>query len=181
MTTIVCYTGGTCGDLITALIDPTDAVIRPNGSVMHIPERVRLKKPHLFSDDTEKDQYLQSVTHSSVSSHDTDYHIKRQHSFVTVGIRDFSVAVWAATRFKSLHRAEVWAEMQTRCGANSIEDYAQIMMDYTAMVANHGCDIVHLESIINGCAIQEVEHIINRPVIPEAEIFYKNWLEAQQL
>ena len=181
MIDIVCYAGGTCGDLVSALIDPRGAELRPNGTVLHVPERVRLKKPHLFADDVEKDQYLESVAYDSISSHDSEYHIKRNHPFLSVSVQDFETALWAAGRFKSLHREHVWAEMQSKCGANSVEEYAQMMIDHTNMVAQSGCNIVKLESILQGSVIDDIQSFIGRPVIPSAVEFYKNWMKAQGL
>jgi hypothetical protein len=43
----VCYCGGTCGDLISALIDNSDAYLH-NNTVKHASLRERLKKPHQF-------------------------------------------------------------------------------------------------------------------------------------
>ena len=42
---IVCYTGGTAGDIISKIVDPGEMSL----------DRQRLKKPHLFSCDEEKD------------------------------------------------------------------------------------------------------------------------------
>ena len=182
MTHIVCYTGGTCGDLISALIDPRGAEIRDNGAVFHTSDRTRLKKPHLFGSDIEKDQYLDWVTgYLSISSHDTDYHILRGHDFITVGIQHIDTAIWAAQRFRDLHRSQVWQEMTARCGAETLEQYAQIMMDYSSMVANHTQDIVKLESIIQGSATAEIQDIIGRPLQPESLEFYQHWLRKQNL
>lgn len=179
---IVCYAGGTCGDLVSAMIDSCDAEIRDTGAVFHAIERTRLKKPHLFESDLDKDQYLDSVTgYHSISSHDTDYHINRRHRFITVGIQHIDTAVWAAQRFRDLHRPQVWQEMTARCGARTLEQYAQIMMDYSSMVANHTQDVVKLESIIRGSAVNEIQDIIGRSLQPESIEFYHCWLRKQNL
>ena len=76
MIEIICYAGGTCGDLITALIDSKGAYFR-NKAVMFEQERLRFKKPHTFVDDKERDQYLAEMTlkYKSVPSHDLQYHL----------------------------------------------------------------------------------------------------------
>jgi len=58
---IVCYTGGTCGDLITAMIDDRDSTFYFK-AVMHDKQRQRLKKPLSFANDEEKDDYLQQIS-----------------------------------------------------------------------------------------------------------------------
>ena len=57
---IICYMGGTCGDLISAMIDPTDVIIE-NSKITLTDERQRLKKSYLFSSDHRRDQYLEDI------------------------------------------------------------------------------------------------------------------------
>jgi hypothetical protein len=171
---IICYTGGTCGDVITALFDSTDACYRANTVMIHA-DRSRLKKPHEFVNDTDKDQYLAEMAtkYQSIPSHDLDYHARRQHEFIGIIVQDWDVALWAAQRFKDLHRPHVWAEMTAACGANSIEDYAQIMIDFSNLVVQHTDKIVTLESIRAGTALQN-------PVLQNTDKnFYKIWLDLQ--
>jgi len=102
MPTIVCYNGGCFGDLITALIDTTDAFI-DNGTVIHNRSRLRLKEYFYFKSDQEKDDYLSNHTeYKSVSSHDIRYHIKKRHSFIGVVTEDLNVALQLSTRFLKL-------------------------------------------------------------------------------
>ena len=73
---IVVYTGGTCGDLLGALIDPSSAKV--TGTTMSLdPHQQKLKKPQNFNTDEEKDTYIQSVNFNSIVSHDTEYHKRR--------------------------------------------------------------------------------------------------------
>ena len=176
--TIVCFTGGTCGDLIYAMIDPRDVSIASK-SVTPDMDRSRLKKPHLFSNDDEKDQYLDSMAlrYNSIPSHDLDYHISRGHNFITITVQDFDHAIWAASRFKELHRPQVWQEMQDFCGAKSIEDYAQILIDYSNMVVNHTNQVISMESIRSGGAVEELSKYV---VIPDSgKEIYQDWLSNQ--
>jgi len=171
---IVCYTGGTCGDMISGILDPTSAHFK-NTTVMFDQNRTRLKKPHLFQSDSEKDQYLIEVEkkYKSIPSHDLDYHIRQAHDFVGITVQDKAVALWAAKRFKRLHRDHVWQEMTAACGADSIEDYAQMMIDFSNLVKQHTDRIVTLESIRAGTAL-------DNPVLKTAsKNFYLNWLDLQ--
>ena len=148
---IICYTGGTCGDLITALIDPRGAVLNEkNGTVQLTSDRIGLKKPHLFSTDDKKDQYLESLgtKYGSVSSHDLAYHINRNHEFIGITVTDFNAALWAATRFKELHCDVVWQEMQAACGVSSVSEYARMMIDFSFLVKQHTKTTIPLESVI---------------------------------
>ena len=175
-TNIVCYAGGTCGDLICALIDPTDAVVDKNKIIL-TNDRSKLKKPHLFSNDVDKDLYILEITkkYQSIPSHDFAYHKTRQHSIIGIVIDKLSTAKIASSRFKKLHRPKVWNEMQKFCGAQTVDDYAQILIDFSNLIASQ-CDIVvKLENIINGTAILNFEknglYISN-----QGQEIYHRWL-----
>jgi len=170
--------GGTCGDIISAIIDVTGARLL-KGHVHHTPERTRLKKPHEFSSDAEKDLYLSSVNFASVSSHDFDYHRLRDHSFTGIAIENLSTALWAAERFQSLHRPQVWDEMRLKCGAGDTDQYAQTMMHYSKLMCEHAKYVILLEDIVRGQAVTQVEQMLNIEVSPSARQFYTEWLMVQ--
>lgn len=174
---IVCYTGGTCGDLVVALIDSLDVEFQAS-KINHNQERSRLKKPHLFESVEEKDQYLVDVMrkYNSIPSHDLDYHMEQNHNIVSVVVSNFSVAVWAAHRFQQYHRPHVWKEMSERCGAHTVEDYAQIMLYYSDKVSRYTTNLIRLEDIVNGHAIDAVENYTKRSVDDAGKQIYKQWL-----
>ena len=156
MTEIICYTGGTCGDMIAALIDPLDIVFC-NGAVLHVSERTRLKKPHTFANDDEKDQYLAEVDYLAIPSHDLNYHVTRNHSFISTIVTDMKTALWAATRFKQLHRPHVWEEMSRVCGAGTVKDYAQMLIDYSNMVQHLTNRTISVKDIRDGLAVEKLQ------------------------
>jgi hypothetical protein len=177
VTQIVCYTGGTCGDLITAMIDVRGAQVS-NNAIRHDRKREKLKKPHLFGSDDEKDRYLIEIScmYDSIPSHDLNYHLDRGHDFITVVVRDQLTALWAAERFKKLHRPHVWEEMQKSCGADSVEDYAKILIDFSNMVSTKTTKIIRLEKILSGDAVKELVDLLNRDVYGG---IYQQWLANQ--
>jgi hypothetical protein len=177
---IICYAGGSCGDLITAMIDNRDSTFYSK-AVMHDKQRQRLKKPLAFANDEEKDVYIQQISeqYKSIPSHDLDYHVKRKHNFISITVEDPKVALWAATRFKNLHRPHVWQEMQQACGAATVKDYAQILMHYSNMVRQHTDKVISLESIHKGRAIQELESVLSIRVDQPRQNLYRNWLLLQ--
>jgi len=178
MIDIVYYMGGACGDLIAALIDNTGVEIH-NGAVLHTEDRRRLKKPHTFATDEDKDSYIELVSqkYRSIPSHDLEYHIKRQHNFIAVIVNDNDVAKWAATRFKHLHNDSVWASMSDMCGAKSVEDYAQMLIDNGNLAKKHTSRIINLENVLNGDAIKSLQDIGIKDC---SENIYKNWLDLQK-
>jgi hypothetical protein len=182
MIEIVCYMGGTCGDLITALLDRRDCSFNISyRTVTHAADRCKLKKPHLFANDVEKDQYCVDIEkyYNSIPSHDIDYHINRGHNFVGIAVSDWAVAFWAAQRFKNVHKPNVWKEMQAACGADSVEDYAQMMIDYSNLVRAHTDRIITLESIRNGLAADEIKKNLGIDLDSDSENLYNNWICLQ--
>lgn len=151
------------------------------GTVMLPDHRIRLKKPHLFDTNESKNQYLQSLpAGTSVSSHDLDYHVRQHHSFVSITIQDEQIAWWAARRFQQLHRPHVWQEMQQHCGATTLEQYTQTLIDYSNMVVHRTDKIVTLESIVMG-QTTAIENSLDIKLSDDAKTFYQNWLKLQQL
>jgi len=169
--------GGTCGDLICVLFDSIDAEIYHNRVSLTL-ERQRLKKPHTFYNDEEKDQYLENISkiYKSIPSHDIEYHIRRQHEFIGIAVDEFKTALWAARRFKKLHKPQVWKEMQSACGAKTVEEYAQMMLDYSYMIKEQTSKIILLEEIISGQAIEKLQSLVNKQLNCD---FYQQWLKAQ--
>ena len=180
--TIVCYTGGACGDLITSMIDSRDATITLQHTVNQVIDRQQLKKPHLFASDNEKDQYLIDIgqRYNSIPSHDLDYHIRREHKFISVVVNDIDVARWAAKRFKELHRPHVWEEMSKVCGAKTVDEYAQILIHYSNMVRKNTTKTVSLESIIKKTVIEELENTLGYSITESGKNLYNNWYNLQQ-
>lgn len=177
---IVCYTGGTCGDLITAMIDCRDIALN-HTAVIHSKQRQRLKKPTTFIDNKEKDDYIQEIStqYDSIPSHDLDYHVNKKHQFISITVNDPTVALWAATRFKQLHRPHVWEEMQRACGSSTIKDYAQILIHYSNLIKSHTDQIITLESIKKGNAVKELEKILQHDLTNASKNLYSNWLQTQ--
>jgi hypothetical protein len=174
---IVCYTGGTCGDLITTLIDSTDSQLSDNKLLIDV-DRERLKKPHLFQSISEKDRYIIAMQkYASIPSHDLEYHLARNHKFIGIRVQDPDTALWAATRFKELHRPHVWAEMTQACGASTVEEYAQMLIDFGNYISDNTEYIIHLEDIIKGRVLDKLEQIIGRSLDQQAKNIYNKWLE----
>lgn len=160
---IVCFAGGTAGDIITQILDPSD----------QIPERQQLKKPHLFSNDNEKNLFLTTTQFKSIPSHDYAYHSKHNHKILGISCREMSDAIWAAKRFKELHRPQVWKEMTAFCGADTVESYALTIMEFGNMLANYTNNLLYLDDIINGNAINQLKELgYDTP----GEDNYKVWL-----
>ena len=174
---IVCYAGGTCGDILTSLIDPKGAVLKPSGSISLPADRSKLKKPHLLPEIQDKLDYINhaDLLYNSIPSHDIEFHIQQSHAFVGIVLDQLDTAKWAATRFKQLHRPHVWEEVQTRCGATTTDDYAEMMMHVSRMIKEYTQRTVSLESIRSGQALQQLQKHV--PILAGQEI-YQSWLKG---
>jgi hypothetical protein len=161
--TIVCFMGGTAGDIISQILDPRDLT----------PHRQKLKKPYLFANDTEKDVFLKEIEYTSVPSHDFEYHSNNKHNVLGIVCTNMSDALWAAKRFKKIHRPHVWKEMTAFCGADTIEAYARAILDFSNMLADYTNNVLYLNNIIAGKAIENlIELGYQTPGINK----YKKWL-----
>lgn len=171
--------GGSCGDIITGMIDPMSVSVTDKHTIS-IPETRRLLKvPHKMTD-ADKDKYV-SQQHTSISSHDFEYHKSRQHKILYIQVRDFDVAMWAARRFKDLHFAHAWREMTEKCGAETIEQYAQMYIDNGYMVSQYPhADVIDIQDIRSGRAGQVLTDLGFTISLPGQEL-YQTWLEANNL
>lgn len=160
---ITCFVGGTAGDIITKILDPRDLTL----------ERQKLKKPHVFKTDLEKDLFLETTEYISIPSHDFAYHCSRGHKLLGIVCRDMPTALWAANRFKQLHRPHVWKEMTTFCGADTSEAYAKMILDFGNMLASYTNNVLYLDDIINGHAVDRLKELGYQ--VPGKDI-YKKWL-----
>ena len=161
---IVFYTGGTCGHVLSAIIDSQGCEL--NGTAVKMsPDRCQLNKPHTFLNDLEKTQYLHemSLVYNSLPSHDLDYHVSAGQDFITVIVNKFDTALWAAERFRQLHRPNVWKEMQQFCGASDVTKYAKTLIDYSNMVKTHTKKIITLERILSGHAVEDLANYVESP------------------
>jgi hypothetical protein len=174
---IVCYAGGTCGDLITALIDDRDCTLE-QGRVRVGADRSRLKKPHEFFDAQQKDAYVVSMSdcYRSLPSHDLDYHVLRGHDFIGITVCQPDLAQWAAARFQRMHPAHVWQEMMRYCGAESLDQYAQVLLDFSTVVSQRTSKTIDLGEILDGTATYALEKLLDRYI---DDGFYHDWRQQQ--
>lgn len=178
MFNIVCYLGGTGGDIVVATIDSTGCSLNQN-SVVYDSQRQHLKKSWQFSNDAGKLQYLNHIKQSyrSIPSHDTNFHINHGHDFIAVVVANQSTALWASNRFKNLHRPEVWKEMSSINQADTVEKYAHDILDWSTWIQSYTNKIIFLEDILDGCIEQKLCSIIHTDNIDSK--FYHQWLQVQ--
>jgi hypothetical protein len=180
--TLVVYMGGSCGDLITSMLDLKDSSLDvAYRKIKMPPERQRLKKPHTFVNDQEKDQYLDEMAeiYASIPSHDLDYHVRRDHDFIGIRARDLNIALWAARRFQHAHRPKVWQSVAQGWNISCPEQYAQLLIDYGNMISSKTNKLLELEDIVSGQVVPCLEHLIGRNLDKSAVNYYRHWLDVQ--
>ena len=177
MAELILYMGGCCGDIITGLID-TKGISITSGKCIILKERAKLKRSFQFVDTAEKDAYIASASRywKSLPSHDADYHIKNNHPYLGIVCNDRKTALWAATRFRKLHRDPVWERMSKASGAKTIEEYAQLITDFSNMIKPAAYKTIELADIVEGNAIEKLKELTQLDDC--ASIMYDQWLEA---
>lgn len=169
--------GGTAGDLVTAIIDGKDAQL--DGSKIFIsPFRSKLKKPHLFNNPEEADNYINEMsgTYKSLPSHCLDHHIDLKHDFISITVDDLETATWAAQRFKDLHLPHVWEEVMNYSNITTVEEYANLLLIYSSVVTQHTDKIIRLQDILDGKLLDILEEFQIQPHNPQ---LYRMWLEQR--
>ena len=171
--------GGCCGDFVAAAIDSCDCELNHVQHRMRLPKhRERLKKTHLFANDSERNQYVELIQqqYRSIPSHDLDYHLRQQHRFIAVTVTDIATAQWAAHRFQHSHRPEIWQEFCQQFGIRTLDNYAELMLNYSKMIRTKTPDIIALEDILSGQALIQLDSILGLDLNTTQQEFYQQWL-----
>lgn len=174
---IVCYMGGTAGDLVTAVIDDTDTILDDNKLIIH-PDRSKLKKPHLFKTSEETIDYINTMglKYRSLPSHSTDHHIEQNTEFITITVDNIELAKWAANRFKELHLPHVWEEVMRYSNITTVDEYAEMMLSYSNLVKKHTDKIINLKDILDGKLIEQLSEYTKLPLNVD---LYNYWLSKR--
>ena len=171
---IICYMGGTAGDLVTATIDGTDTRL-DDRKVIIDSKRSKLKKPHLFATSSETVEYIKSMTenYSSLPSHCLDFHVEQRQDFIGIVVNTMETATWAATRFKELHLPHVWEEVMKYSNISKVEEYASMMLNFSETIKKYTTKIISLEDILSGNLLTELDRLNIQATNPS---LYENWL-----
>jgi len=169
--------GGTCGDLIACIIDSKNSIVRRRRVLTPL-NRSKLKRDS-FNTDDEKDNYLVQIAlqYKSIPSHDIEYHVRKKHEFISIGIRNRETAIWAANRFKALFTINEWIDTLDYLKITTLEDYSEMLLTYSSMVMQHTEKVIYLEDIVNGNAIERLQLLVSSTL---DTAFYQSWLAAQR-
>lgn len=172
--------GGTCGDLLTAMLDCTDAEVCNVGKVDLPKQRQQLKKSYIFENDLAKDVYISEISkyYKSIPSHDIEYHVIRKHSFIGIFVEKQTTAEWAATRFKKVNENKSWNNVIQSCNIQTAEDYAKLIVDYGKMITTKTNSLCSLENILEGKAVDFIEDYTKQVLSERTKLFYNDWLQV---
>ena len=170
---IICYAGGMCGDIVTSVIDSSHSVlIGPRiYTNMH---RSKLKSNLFIVSEADQLDYIKEMEakYLSIPSHNTALHVKHKHPYITIFTENYDLAFWCATRFKKLHPADVWE----RLGADSVESYANNIIESCKYSAAHTDKIIMLEDILSGNLLSALSKYVTTPLNKK---LYDRWLNNQ--
>jgi hypothetical protein len=173
---IICYIGGTCGDLVTSVIDSTDSKL--DGSKIYtMLSRSKLKSSLFLNSEIEQLNYIKEMEskYLSIPSHKIDLHIKYKHPYITIFTENYDLALWCANRYKNLNKPDVWENM-TKINNDTIESYAQTIIQTCNYSVSHTDRVITLEDILSGNLLSRLSQYVNTPL---NEKLYEEWLSRQ--
>ena len=176
---IVSHIGGTCGDLIAAVIDSTDVSFRSTYAVKLPLSRLSLKRGILNTDE-EINQYLLEIfkKYKSVSSHLplSDVVFYDNIKIITPVVYDKDIALWAANRFTSANLVKPYNHINGSVCEND-EEYANILLDHTKYMVginpNSSAIFIDVKDIVEGNLINKLQDHIDTELDSN---FYQQWL-----
>ena len=118
-----------------------------------------------------------SAIYRSLPSHDIDYHVRSGHTTIGITVHDTKIAKWAAQRFKSVHRPQVWQQVCKACGITTTRQYADLMLHYGNMLEKQLPNTIKLERIVAGNLKDDLESVLDKKLDQESVNVYRNWLD----
>jgi len=179
--TIVCFAGGTAGDLVVGVLDPRNCSYDyDHGSINLEEDRYAMQKFWKFDDDIKKDAYLKEAfkSYDSLPSHDVDFHFKNKTNDV-LGITCFDEDLRrkSARRFKSLHRPWIWESLRFVTDTETIEKYTNDILKISRKLKDR-FNTIDLEDIIKGNLIKNLQSL-GYEISDEGIKLYETWLKKR--
>lgn len=175
---VVSYMGGCCGDLVSALIDPTSAKFT-GANILLSKHREFFKLHPEDSVEVKNAAYAEMSQHYlSAPSHQLGYHLDQGHPVMGIAVQDRTLALWAAHRFRSLHLPRVWDKVCTNMNISSEKEYADALISFSDKLLLHNQPSIDLENVVDGTLMVVLrDHGIESP---ESGI-YQEWLRVNNL
>jgi hypothetical protein len=176
--TIVCFAGGTSGDLVVAMIDSLDCGYEINDHRIKLTkDRSGMKKPWMFKNADEKRNYITDTfeIYDSLPSHDIDFHIGEKSENV-IGITCFDKVLRdkSASRFKNLHTSEVWDYLTKATNTKTLDQYSNDILEVSKKLKNNFLTI-DLSQIVGG-NLPDLLHQMGFDITVKSGSLYEYWL-----
>ena len=176
--TIVCFAGGTSGDLVVAMIDSLDCGYEINDHRINLTkDRSGMKKPWMFKNADEKRNYITDTfeAYDSLPSHDVDFHIGEKSENV-IGITCFDKVLRdkSASRFKNLHTSEVWDSLTKVTNTKTLDQYSNDILEISKKLKNNFLTI-DLSQIVGG-NLPDLLHQMGFDITVKSGSLYEDWL-----
>lgn len=166
---IILYTLGTCGNMVTAVIDNTG--YRFDGRHYEsFAERIKLRNRFYQNTmtDNDRDNYIieMSKKYKSLASHQYQYHIDRGHSYILVMPSTEEEIQWSINRFKTIHPN---SPMDVKTAHNYYNEFITKSKQHTNK-------IITLTDIWSGNLLERLKEYVSTPLNEEV---YHQWLAKE--
>ena len=179
--TIVCFAGGTSGDIVVAVMDPKNCQYDPQKARMKIAkDRAEMKIPWTFQGDEQKNNFIRKSfqKYETIPSHDVDFHIGQGAKNV-LGITCFDKDLRdrSAKRFKAIHTDEDWNSLLKVTKTETVDQYSDDILAISKKL-DASFPTIDLVSIINGTLLEKLGALGYK--IPDSGIsLYDKWIKNQ--
>jgi hypothetical protein len=168
---IVVYVPGSCGEMITAVIDDTGYSY--NGLLCNLIEyeRSKLKNPEWdkILTDEDRDNVIQelSLKYKSLTSHKFQYHVDRQHDVIFIDASEDNLIEWSNNRLYQLYGNALWINPDKQINLARAHKAHELMLSSAKR-------IIKLRDILEGRLIDVLKQYVSTPL---NEDLYYRWQE----
>jgi hypothetical protein len=172
---IISNTSGSCGDIVSAVIDPTYIRLIPKGMI-HAPFRNGLIKPNLSEDDIEK--FILQASSKGFKSIESLYpKIGSTYSlndtintYIAINVSTEAEVNWCLNKISILFPSNIFHSTEYKADSKSAEDIQTAMTNQLLQVDY----VINLSDILSGNLISVLSEFVTEPL---DEQLYQNWLD----
>lgn len=172
---IVAYTGGSCGEMVTAVIDPTGYHF--NGRYLELLKYDRSKLKNREWDfslsNIDRDNAINELAlkYRSLPSHKLDYHAFRKHDVIFIDATQPGMEEWVFNRINDIHsgKHKQWLNLE-----KDKESYINNFYPSQQFLLPIAKRIIKLRDILEGKLIDVLKTYVATPL---NEALYYTWLD----
>ena len=177
--TIVCFAGGTSGDIVVAVMDPKNCKHDPEKARIKIPkDRAEMKMFWTFQGVEQKNNFIRKTfeNYDTIPSHDVNFHISQgAENVLGITCFDKDLRDRSAKRFKAIHTDQDWDSLLKVTKTETVDQYSDDILSISKKL-NDNFPTIDLSSIINGTLIEKLGALGYQ--IPDVGIsLYDRWIK----